>query len=96
MTFDFDVALWLMRRPPRPVSTPSGNPYQVDLQRFVDCIGGRADPQLLDADRAIEALELSLATQRALYAGGSAEIDADRLAPLLVFPDIEGHGGALF
>ena len=38
------------------------NPYQVELQRFVDCLRGRADPALLDADRAIEALRLSLAT----------------------------------
>lgn len=46
---------------------PSGrSPYEVELQRFVDCIAGRADPELLDVDRAIEALELSLDIQRAL------------------------------
>ena len=45
---------------------PPGNPYQVELQRFVDCINGRADPDLLDVERAIEALMLSVATQRAL------------------------------
>jgi predicted dehydrogenase len=49
-----------------PVPVPPGNPYQVELQRFVDCINGRADPALLDVERAIEALMLSLATQRAL------------------------------
>ena len=38
------------------------NPYAVELRRFVDCIRGRADPALLDADRAIEALRLSVAT----------------------------------
>ena len=43
-----------------------GNPYEIELRRFVDCIAGRADPQLLDADRAIEALTLSLEIQRAL------------------------------
>lgn len=42
------------------------NPYQVELQRFVDCIRGRADPELLDVERAIEALTLSIAVQRAL------------------------------
>jgi UDP-N-acetylglucosamine 3-dehydrogenase len=52
--------------PARPVPTAVGNPYQVELQRFVDCINGRADPELLDAERAIEALMLSEATQRAL------------------------------
>ena len=48
------------------VAVPPANPYQVELQRFVDCINGRADPELLDAERAIEALMLSEATQRAL------------------------------
>ena len=50
----------------RPVAVPTGNPYQVELQRFVDCINGRADPDLLDVERAIEALMLSVATQRVL------------------------------
>ena len=48
--------------PARPVPVANRNPYEVGLQRFVDCIHGRADPALLDADRAIEALRLSLAT----------------------------------
>lgn len=52
--------------PPRPVSVAERNPYEVELQRFVDCIRGRADPTLLDADRAIEALLLSVATQRSI------------------------------
>jgi UDP-N-acetylglucosamine 3-dehydrogenase len=56
----FTVAAGAM--PPRPVSVAERNPYQVELQRFVDCIRGRADPALLDADHAIEALRLSLAT----------------------------------
>jgi predicted dehydrogenase len=58
--------------PPRPVAVPDRNPFQVELQRFVDCMRGRADPQLLDAERAIEALVLSTATQRALAASGGA------------------------
>ena len=45
-----------------PVPVADRNPYEVELQRFVDCLHGRADPALLDADRAIEALRLSLAT----------------------------------
>lgn len=49
-----------------PVPVAERNPFEVELQRFVDCIRGRADPALLDADRAIEALLLSLATQRSL------------------------------
>jgi predicted dehydrogenase len=52
--------------PPRPVTLASANPYEVELRRFADCIAGRADPHLLDADRAIEALTLSLEIRRAL------------------------------
>lgn len=48
--------------PARPVPVADRNPYEVELQRFVDCIRGRADPALLDVDRAIEALRLSVAT----------------------------------
>lgn len=54
------------RTPARPVPVADRNPYEVELRRFVECIGGRADPALLDAERAIEALRLSLATQRAI------------------------------
>lgn len=60
--------------PARPVPTAPRSPYQAELQRFVDCINGRADPHLLDAERAIEALVLSAATQRALAEGHSIEI----------------------
>ena len=30
--------------PPRPVTLEGGNPYEIELRRFVDCIAGRADP----------------------------------------------------
>jgi predicted dehydrogenase len=52
--------------PPRPMTLDGGNPYEIELRRFVDCIAGRADPKMLDADRAIEALSLSLEIRRAL------------------------------
>jgi UDP-N-acetylglucosamine 3-dehydrogenase len=62
------------KAPAQSVPTAARDPYQTELQRFVDCIGGRADPTLLDAERAIEALVLSAATQRALGEGRSIEI----------------------
>lgn len=58
--------------PPRPVVLDGGNPYEIELRRFVDCMAGQADPQLLDADRAIEALTLSLDIRRALSAAPGA------------------------
>lgn len=56
-------------QPARPVPVADRNPYQVELQHFIDCLHGRADPELLDAERAIEALMLSTAVQRALSRG---------------------------
>ena len=56
---------------PRPVALRGGNPFEIELRRFVDCIAGKADPALLDAEHAIEALHLSLAAQRALARGTS-------------------------
>jgi UDP-N-acetylglucosamine 3-dehydrogenase len=61
--------------PAAPVALQGRDPYEVELRRFVDCIKGRADPELLDVDRSIEALELSLATQRALVEGGVVRIE---------------------
>jgi predicted dehydrogenase len=61
---------------PHEVELAGDNPYAIELRRFVDCIEGRADPALLDADRAIEALVLSHATQASLASGArSVEIE---------------------
>ncbi|HSZ53351.1 MAG TPA: Gfo/Idh/MocA family oxidoreductase [Caulobacteraceae bacterium] len=46
--------------------TPAANPYQLELERFVACIRGTADPALLDVDNALAALTLSIATQTSL------------------------------
>jgi UDP-N-acetylglucosamine 3-dehydrogenase len=51
---------------PRDVNLRGQNPYRAELARFVDCVAGRADSALLDVDRAIEALMLSIAAQRSL------------------------------
>jgi predicted dehydrogenase len=59
-----DVVVPALEAPARPVPVAERNPYEVELQRFVDCLRGRADPALLDVDRAIEALRLSIATTR--------------------------------
>jgi predicted dehydrogenase len=63
------------RVPARSISVPDRNPYQVELQRFVDCIRGKADPALLDGERAIEALVLSEATQRSLVESRSIHLE---------------------
>ncbi|MGE4077779.1 MAG: Gfo/Idh/MocA family protein [Reyranella sp.] len=62
-------------QPRRPVRVQDRNPYQVQLQGFVDCIAGRANHDLLDASRAYEALVLSTATQRSLAERRPVEID---------------------
>jgi len=65
------------KEPPRPLSMPSRNPYEVELGHFIDCIEGRGDAALLDADRAVEALVLSLATERALAERRTVDLAAD-------------------
>lgn len=62
-------------QPPRPVPVQDRNPYQVQLQRFVDCIASRADSGLLDAGQAYEALVLSTATLLSLDERRPIEID---------------------
>ena len=49
-----------------PPNIAGGNPYQVELDHFIACIRGPADPALLDADRALEALDLSLKVRATL------------------------------
>jgi UDP-N-acetylglucosamine 3-dehydrogenase len=58
-------------RRPAPSAT---NPYQVELERFVACVRGTADPALLDVDNALAALMLAIATQRSLSEGRSLEL----------------------
>jgi UDP-N-acetylglucosamine 3-dehydrogenase len=51
---------------PEQVSLPDRNPYEQELRLFADCILGKADTTLLSAERAREALTLSIATQQSL------------------------------
>jgi predicted dehydrogenase len=50
----------------QPTGLAETNPYQVELERFVRCVRGTADPALLDVEQALEALRLSQATQTSL------------------------------
>ena len=45
------------------------DPYERELRYFVDAVRGKADPELLDAQHAYEALKLSLATLRSAREG---------------------------
>lgn len=51
------------------------NPYVEELRHFADCVRGRADCEKFDAERAIEALVLSAATQRSLSEGRTIDLD---------------------
>jgi predicted dehydrogenase len=63
------------REPARPVPVHGRNPYQVQLQRFVECVAGVADPGLLAVEQAIEALVFSTATRMSLEDKRPIEID---------------------
>ncbi|MPZ15010.1 MAG: hypothetical protein GEU73_11405 [Chloroflexi bacterium] len=51
------------------ISTEGGDPYEAECRYFVECVRGNADPELLSANRALEALLLSVATQQSLRDG---------------------------
>jgi predicted dehydrogenase len=55
--------------------TRHDNPYQIELERFIACMAGGADPALLDVDRALEALSLSRAVQESITAGAVMHLD---------------------
>jgi UDP-N-acetylglucosamine 3-dehydrogenase len=60
---------------PEAVAIRGHNPYEKELRYFADCLRGEADPTLLDAQRALEALTLSVATQQSLQARQAVAID---------------------
>lgn len=60
---------------PQPVAVQDRNPYQVELQHFIDCLAGVADPDLLAVGQAYEALVLSTATQMSLEDKRPIELD---------------------
>jgi UDP-N-acetylglucosamine 3-dehydrogenase len=50
------------------------DPFEKELQYFAACIRGEADASILDAGHAIDALALSVATQRSIQAGQSISV----------------------
>jgi len=50
----------------RPVGVQGHNPYEKELRHFVECVRDPTKASFLKPEHAIAALELSLATQRAL------------------------------
>jgi predicted dehydrogenase len=65
---------WAGEASPELIKLEGRNPYAVELERFVKCIRGEADPELLDAERAIESLVLSIAVQQSLKEGRTIKI----------------------
>jgi len=51
---------------PQPVNVQGHNPYEKELRLFVESIRGKADASLLSPEHAMDALTLSIATQRSL------------------------------
>jgi UDP-N-acetylglucosamine 3-dehydrogenase len=57
-----------------PVRVEGHNPYEAECQYFINSIRGTADPSFLDAERAIDALQVSLATRQAIDERGSVAV----------------------
>jgi UDP-N-acetylglucosamine 3-dehydrogenase len=64
---------------PETVAIAGHDPFEKELRYFIACIRGEADPALLDAQRALEALKLSIATQLSLQEHRTVEVDAIRV-----------------
>ncbi len=60
---DTTVTAYPARGAPEELVLDGGDPYEAECRYFVACLRGEADPSLVAAERAIGALELSLATQ---------------------------------
>ena len=60
-----------------PVEIQGHDPYEAECAYFVECVRGTADGSLLDVERAIDALRISLATQEAIRTGQFVEISSD-------------------
>jgi UDP-N-acetylglucosamine 3-dehydrogenase len=58
------------------VAVAGHNPYEKELRHFIACIRREADPDLLAPERALEALQLSLATQQSLREHKSVDLIA--------------------
>jgi predicted dehydrogenase len=58
--------LYLDDKRSQTIAIQEHNPYERELQYFVDCVRGKSDPELLDARRAMESLKLAIATQQSL------------------------------
>jgi predicted dehydrogenase len=71
-TIDFRVSS--ADGPKRSVEIAGHNPYEKELQHFVDCVRSGTSSPLLGPEHAVAALELSLATQRALRDGVPARL----------------------
>jgi predicted dehydrogenase len=63
---------------PQSVRVQPRNPFEKELLHFADRVRGESDAELLDAERAIEALTLSIATQRSLQVRRAVSIDSIR------------------
>ncbi|MGH6985560.1 MAG: Gfo/Idh/MocA family protein [Caulobacteraceae bacterium] len=60
---------------PVDVGIAGRDPYAAELRRFADCIAERADPALLDVERALEAQSLVEATRRSLETRRTVEVE---------------------
>jgi predicted dehydrogenase len=56
------------------VAVEGHDPYEAECRYFLDCIRGSADPALLEVDRAIESLLISLAAQESIRTKRSVAI----------------------
>lgn len=60
--------------PPEAPDIPDRDPYRAECRYFVDCVGGKADPALISAEAARDALQVALAAKESLERDGERVI----------------------
>lgn len=65
-----EVKLYPEKGEPEILSTLGYDPYEAECRYFVDCIQGKADPQLLSIDTACGSLNIALVAKRSLEQNG--------------------------
>jgi predicted dehydrogenase len=65
-----EVKLYPQEGEPETLSIPGYDPYEAECRYFVDCVQGKADPELLGIDTACGSLNTALAAKKSLERNG--------------------------
>ena len=65
-----EVKFFPVEGEPEILSIPGYDPYEAECRYFVDCLRGKADPNLLGIETAVDSLKVALAARESLERQG--------------------------